>query len=301
MVRSNPQVSPKVATRGAPDQDALRPKHDDASGGCHGRRLLGALALALLVLVGDDTLAARAAPVSLVGLLGVRVPAPDARRGVGAGDEAAGAARGGAAGVAHNFDQEAKLIESLLPRFRYVAVDTEFPGTVYRPAGPAYTLKPEERYKLLRSTVDALDPIQLGLTLLDKGCRLPSLGLGDGAPATRGGYDLAYLVKMMFGPGFRMPASAAEFEVVARAALLRRRRVFDVREMARLCPRDDLRGGLDNVAAKLNVARAAGKARQAGYDSLLSCYTFVELREICFDDDGKLTSVDGILAEITAF
>ena len=43
---------------------------------------------------------------------------------------------------------EAKLIKSLLPKFRYVAVDTEFLGTVYRPAGPAYTLKPEERYKL---------------------------------------------------------------------------------------------------------------------------------------------------------
>lgn len=270
---------------------------------------------------------------------------------------------------AHNFEQEAKLIESLLPKFRYLAVDTKFPGTVYRPAGPAHTLKPEERYKLLRSTVDALDPIQLGLTLFDDaGCRLPSLvGLGDGATAgtryvwefnfrefdvrrhrhtpesiaalrargvdldrTRrdgvdaaaafgprlrkwaraglgragvvtasGGYDLAYLVKMMLGPGFRMPASAAEFEVVA-GALLRRRRVFDVREMARLCPSDHLRRGLDSVAAKLNVARAAGEAHQAGYDSLLTCYTFVKLREICFDDDGKLTSVDGILAEITA-
>jgi CCR4-NOT transcription complex subunit 7/8 len=98
-----------------------------------------------------------------------------------------------------------------------------------------------------------------------------------------------------------MPASAAEFEVVARAAFLRWRRVFDVREMARLCPSDDLRRGLDSVAAELNVARIAGEAHQAGYDSLLTCYTFMELREICFDDDGKLTSVDGILAEITAF
>ena len=49
-------------------------------------------------------------------------------------------------------------------------------------------------------------------------------------------------------------ASAAEFEVVARA-LLRRRRVFDIREMARLCPSDDLHRGLDSVAAKLNATR----------------------------------------------
>lgn len=268
---------------------------------------------------------------------------------------------------AHNFEQEAKLIESLLPTFRYAAVHTAFPGTVYRPAGPAYTLKPDERYRLLRSNVDALDPIQLGLTLFDAGCRLPSLATAAAAPTTRyvwefnfrefdvrrhrhapesvaalrargvdldrtrrhgvdaaaafgprlrkwaraglgragvvtsrGGHDLAYLVKLMFGPGFRMPASAAEFEAVA-GALLRRRRVFDVREMAMLCPTDDLRAGLDSVAAKLNVARAAAEAHGAGYDSLLACYTFVKLREICFDDDGKLASVDGILAEITAF
>jgi CCR4-NOT transcription complex subunit 7/8 len=234
-----------------------------------------------------------------------------------------------------------------------VAVDTEFPGTVYRPAAPTHTLKLEERYKLLRSTVDALDPIQLGLTLFDVGGHLPSLSDGATATATRyvwefnfrefdvrrhrhapksivalwargvdldwtrrhgedaaavfgprlrkwvrvelgragvvtasGGYDLAYLVKLMFGPGFRMPASAAEFEVVA-GVLLHRRSMFDVREMARLCPTDDLRCGLDSVAEKLNVARAAGQAHQAGYDSLLTCYTFVQLREICFDDDGS--------------
>ncbi|ONM27834.1 Putative CCR4-associated factor 1 homolog 3 [Zea mays] len=265
---------------------------------------------------------------------------------------------------AHNFDSEAKLIESLLPKFRYVAVDTEFPGTVYRPAGPAYKLEPAERYRLLRCNVDALHPVQLGLTLFDAGCVLPGghggatryvwqfnfsdfdvrrhrhvvesvaalrsrgvdldrtrqygvaaaavfgprlrkwtrAGLGRaGVVTSHGGYDLAYLVKMMFGTGFRMSGSAAEFNAVVKS-VLHRRRVFDIGEMARLCPHEHLHRGLDSIAGQLNAARfAADAARQAGYDSLRTCYTFMKLREIYFDDDGKLAGVDGILAEVTAF
>ncbi|XP_039834254.1 probable CCR4-associated factor 1 homolog 9 [Panicum virgatum] len=244
---------------------------------------------------------------------------------------------------AHNFDAEARLIESLLPRFRYAAVDTEFPGTVYRPAGAAYTLTPERRYELLRQNVDALDLIQLGLTLFDAGGGLPfdvrrhrhapesiallrargvdfdrtrrdgvgaaefgprlrkwlRAGLGRGGVVTfSGGYDLAYLVKVMFGGGYRMPGSAGQFEGVAKAALARRR-LFDVKEMARRCPRD-LRGGLESVAVKLNVGRAVGEAHQAGSDSLLTCHTFMKMRESYFDDDDKLARVAGFLTDVTA-
>ncbi|XP_062188936.1 probable CCR4-associated factor 1 homolog 11 [Phragmites australis] len=261
---------------------------------------------------------------------------------------------------AHNFDWEVKLIESLLPKFRYLAVDTEFPGTVYRPVGPAYMLTPEKRYALLKANVDELELIQLGLTLFDAGCRLPGLGGGstryvwefnfrefdvrrhrhapesiamlrtkgvdfdrtreDGVDASvfgprlrkwlraglgragvvtfSGGYDLAYLVKMMFGRGYKLPATAEEFEGVAKSLL--RRKLFDVKEMARHCPRD-LRGGLDSVAMKLNVLRTVGEAHQAGSDSLLTCHTFMKMRERYFDDDDKLTRVAGMLAGITAF
>jgi CCR4-NOT transcription complex subunit 7/8 len=118
---------------------------------------------------------------------------------------------------------------------------------------------------------------------------------------SRGGYDLTYLVKMMFGTGFGMPGSATEFDAVVKA-VLHRWRVFGVGEMARLCPREHLRRGLDSVAGQLNEARfAANAARQASYDSLWTCYTFMKLREIYFDDDGKLAGVDGILAEVTTF
>jgi CCR4-NOT transcription complex subunit 7/8 len=155
----------------------------------------------------------------------------------------------------HNFAQEAALIESLLPRFRYAAVDTEYPGTVHRPVGPAYLLTAGKRYALLKANVDELDLIQPGITLFNDdsdpaasitwefnlrefdplrhrhapesvamlrargvdfhrtrrhgvhaaalGARLRKwlrAGLGRAVVVTfSGGYDLAYLVKTMYG------------------------------------------------------------------------------------------------------
>ncbi|KAJ1287899.1 hypothetical protein BS78_02G045900 [Paspalum vaginatum] len=259
---------------------------------------------------------------------------------------------------AHNLDQESRLIESLLPKFPYMAVDTEFPGTVHRPAGPVYGLTVEERYDLLKRNVDDLQLIQIGLTLFDSGGRLPGLGatryvwefslrefdvrshlhapesiamlrdkgvdfdrtrehgvdaaalgprlrkwlragLGRAGVVTfSGGYDIAYLVKMMFGAGYKMPKKAEEFEGIAKA-LLRRRRLFDVKEMAGHCP-SDLRGGLSSVAVKLNVERAVGEAHKAGSDSLLTCHVFMKMKECFFDDDDELTRLAGVITGITA-
>lgn len=79
---------------------------------------------------------------------------------------------------AHNLQYEVELIESLLPRFRYAALDTEFPGTLYRPSVPAYALTAEKKYALLKANVDELHLIQLGLTLFDSDGRLPDLRTG---------------------------------------------------------------------------------------------------------------------------
>ncbi|KAG8080390.1 hypothetical protein GUJ93_ZPchr0007g5142 [Zizania palustris] len=86
--------------------------------------------------------------------------------------------RGGAVGVGAQvaLAEEFELIESLLPRFRYVAVDTEFPGTLHRPNVPAYLLSSAEHYKFMRANVDNLHLIQLGLTLFDDDGRLPAFG-----------------------------------------------------------------------------------------------------------------------------
>uniref|UniRef100_A0ACD5V006 Uncharacterized protein n=1 Tax=Avena sativa TaxID=4498 RepID=A0ACD5V006_AVESA len=231
---------------------------------------------------------------------------------------------------AHNLQEEVELIESLLHRFRYAAVDTEFPGTVYRPKLPAYALTTEKKYALLKANVDELHLIQLGLTLFDAAGRLPDLGtagvdfdrtrrdgidaatfgprlrkllragLGDAGVITfSGASDLAYLVKMMLGRGYKLPATPAAFESVVKAMI--RKSLYDVKEMARRCPRDvDLRGGLDRVAGKLDVPRAVGEAHQAGSDSLLTCQTFIKMKGRYFVGDQDLTTVTGIVAGITA-
>ncbi|KAL5198574.1 hypothetical protein ABZP36_002086 [Zizania latifolia] len=260
---------------------------------------------------------------------------------------------------AHNLAEEFELIESLLPRFRYVAVDTEFPGTVHRPDVPAYLLSSAEQYKLIKANVDNLHLVQLGLTLFDDDDRLPDFGTGGavqvvwefnfrefdvlhhphapesiamlrkkgvdfsrtrrhgvdaaafgarlrkwlraglgraGVITFSGNYDLAYMLKTMYGGGYKLPTTAAQFENVAKSAV--GKMLYDVKEMARHCP-SDLRGGLELVAGKLGVRRVVGEAHQAGSDSLLTCQTFIKMRE-CYFGDGKLTNVAGMITGMTA-
>nr|XP_015645869.2 probable CCR4-associated factor 1 homolog 11 [Oryza sativa Japonica Group] len=96
-------------------------------------------------------------------------------------------------------------------------------------------------------------------------------GLGRAGLVTfSGAYDLAYMLKMLYG-----------------------RTLYDVGKMARHCP-GDMRGGLERVAGKLGVRRAVGEAHQAGSDSLLTSQMFMRMRERYFDDQDALTAVAGI-------
>jgi CCR4-NOT transcription complex subunit 7/8 len=51
--------------------------------------------------------------------------------------------------------------------YRYVALDTEFPGVLARPVGAAASA-PDARYQALRANVDMLRMIQLGITVSDE-------------------------------------------------------------------------------------------------------------------------------------
>ncbi|XP_009126529.1 probable CCR4-associated factor 1 homolog 11 [Brassica rapa] len=79
---------------------------------------------------------------------------------------------------ADNLESEFELISGIVEDFPFISMDTEFPGVIYK--ADLRRLNPGYLYKLLKSNVDALSLIQVGLTLSDADGNLPDLGGGGG-------------------------------------------------------------------------------------------------------------------------
>jgi CCR4-NOT transcription complex subunit 7/8 len=66
-----------------------------------------------------------------------------------------------------NLEEQMNVLQELVTRYRFVSVDCKFPGIVARPIGTFKTTS-EYHYQTLRSNVDVLQVVQVGLTLSDE-------------------------------------------------------------------------------------------------------------------------------------
>ncbi|KAK4254125.1 hypothetical protein QN277_009550 [Acacia crassicarpa] len=82
---------------------------------------------------------------------------------------------------ASNLNKELALIQAAVPDCSFVSFDTEFPGTLFNPnMGHPRKLPPSTNYQFMKTNVDVLNIIQLGLTLTDSNGNLPHFGTPNG-------------------------------------------------------------------------------------------------------------------------
>ncbi|KAM3511056.1 hypothetical protein MY11210_005283 [Beauveria gryllotalpidicola] len=105
----------------------------------------------------------------------------------------------------HNLQEEMAVLRDLVDSYPYIAMDTEFPGVVSRPMG-GFRGKSDYHYQCLRTNVDMLKVIQIGLTLFNEEGETPparpgpELGLGPAAQrsANQGPFPYAWQFNFKF-------------------------------------------------------------------------------------------------------
>lgn len=66
-----------------------------------------------------------------------------------------------------NLEEEMEIISSIIDKFSYISVNTEFPGVVARPPNVLSKSK-EKQYHMIKTNVDLMNPLQVSLCLATK-------------------------------------------------------------------------------------------------------------------------------------
>ena len=90
------------------------------------------------------------------------------------------------------------------------------------------------------------------------------------------GYDFGYLMHLLLGTP--LPQGEVEFFELMKICFPV---MYDIKHLMKSCK--DLKGGLNDLAEQLEVARI-GPQHQAGSDSLLTSAVFFKLRQLYFDN-----------------
>ncbi|XP_061961779.1 probable CCR4-associated factor 1 homolog 11 [Populus nigra] len=230
-----------------------------------------------------------------------------------------------------NLVYEFFLIKEAISRFPLVALDTEFPGTIFQLNRDKSWLShatPYENYCLMKWNVDLLKIIQLGMALSDSHGNLPSFGTEfhyawqfnfrdfnikhdhhneeSIGLLERQGIDLKknrekgidssdferLILSLLILTKRELPSDMRSFLGMMRFFF--GVRVYDTKFMMGCI--SGLHGGLERVAMLLGVERITGSRHQAGSDSLSSLQTFVRFKESCAKIDlEKLNGYEGMM------
>ncbi|KAH8038637.1 hypothetical protein HPB51_002781 [Rhipicephalus microplus] len=209
---------------------------------------------------------------------------------------------------AYNLDEEFYTIRSLVRRYNYIAMDTEFPGVVTQPiiqlgitffdehgnkpehvstwqfnfkfslskdrfAQDSIDLLVKSGIKFRRHEVEGIEPYEFAQLLMSSGLVL----LDEVKWLTfHSGYDFGYLLEMLTGQN--LPVAETDFFETLKLYFPC---IYDVKYLMKSC--GSLRGGLQEVAGQLQIERV-GLQHQAGSDSLLTGETFFKIRKVFFQD-----------------
>ncbi|XP_039003481.1 probable CCR4-associated factor 1 homolog 7 [Hibiscus syriacus] len=166
-----------------------------------------------------------------------------------------------------NLASEIRLIRTIVDKYPYIAMDTEFPGTVVVPTGTS-------------NGIDFKKNKEKGVSFRDFGELLMSSGVVSNHKVHwvvfHSGYDIGYSLKLLTGTN--LPRTKQGFFDLVRAFFPN---IYDVKHM--ITRANGVHGSLKNVAEQLQIERI-GPAHQAGSDSLVTCRVFMRLKARFFGD-----------------